>query len=228
MGKISDLNQPTQRRIMPRTLTFLIPLMLFLVLGMRVQASDLAPPPFVEKPMTKELLREMRKGGYVLYLRHGTTDNSRPDRIPSVDLTDCSTQRPLSDEGRTLMKQVGRSLREARIPLSRILVSPMCRTLESAQLAIGDQFEVMEPLMYSANMTSAEKKPRIAALKRLMQEPVPKGGNTLFIAHAPNMADLIGFFIKPEGNLLVFRQDGSAGFEYLASIHPNDWATLAK
>jgi len=213
---------------MPRTLTFLIPLMLLLALGMRVQAADFAPPPFVEKPITKELLQEIRKGGYVLYLRHGTTDNSRPDRVPSVDLDDCSTQRPLSEAGRALMKQVGRSIRETRIPLSRVLVSPMCRTLESAQLAIGDKFEVVEPLMYSANMTSTEKKPRIQALKLLMQEPVPKGGNTLFVAHAPNMADLIGFFIRPEGNLLVFRQGGPAGFEYLASIHPKDWATLPK
>lgn len=126
------------------------------------------------------------------------------------------------------MKQVGQYLREAEIPLSRILVSPMCRTLESAQLAVGDEFEVIESLMYSANMTTEEKQPRIEALRALMQEPVPEGGNTLFIAHAPNMADLIGFFIKPEGNLLVFGIGGEDGFEYLASIHPEDWPALLK
>jgi phosphohistidine phosphatase SixA len=185
-------------------------------------------PVFVEKAMSADLMEKVRKGGYVLYMRHGYTDNSRPDRVPSVDLNDCNTQRPLSDAGRELMKKVGMAMREAKIPVSRVLVSPMCRTKESARLLIGEKFEIVESLMYSANMTSEEKKPRIEALKKLMLEPVPAGGNTLLVAHAPNMADLIGFFVKPEGNLLVFRQDGAGGFEYLASIQPDAWVRLAR
>jgi phosphohistidine phosphatase SixA len=183
-------------------------------------------PTFVEKPITADLMKEIRQGGFVLYMRHGITDNSRPDRVPSVDLNDCNTQRLLSDAGRALMKQVGQSIRDAKIPLGRILVSPMCRTKESAQLAIGDKFELAEPLMYSANMTSEEKKPRIEALKKLLVEPIAKGTNTLMLAHAPNIDDLIGFFVKPEGTIIVFRQSGPAGYEYIASIHPDDWAKL--
>lgn len=193
--------------------------------------ADPAVPPaptFVEKAMTPELMEGVRKGGYLLYMRHGFTDNSQPDRLPSVDLNDCNTQRLLSDAGRELMKQVGMGMREAKIPLSRVLVSPMCRTKESAQLAVGDKFEIYEPLMFSVNMTSEEKKPRIEALKKLMLEPIPADGNTLLVAHAPNMEDVIGFFVKPEGNVLVFRQDGAGGFEYLASIHPDDWGQLAQ
>ncbi len=205
-----------------------IPLLLCLLAAMPLLASDAPPPPFNEQMATPELLAELRGGGYLLYLRHGYTDNSRPDQFPHVDLNDCLTQRPLNDAGRELMRQVGESLRAAEIPLSRILVSPMCRTVESAQLAVGEEFEQVESLMYSANMTSEEKAPRIAALRQMMQQPIPEGGNTLFIAHAPNMADLIGFFIRPEGNLLIFRQEGPEGFSYLASIHPDHWATLLK
>lgn len=183
---------------------------------------------FIEKPITKALLGDIRKGGYILYMRHGNTDNSRPDRVPTVDLNDCNTQRPLSDAGRELMKQIGVSLRQAKLPFNEILVSPFCRAKESAQLAIGDKFEISEPLMYSVNMTSEEKKPRLAALKQIMLMPVRRGGNRLLVAHAPNMDDLIGFFVKPEGTILVFRQGGPEGYEYLASIHPDDWASLLK
>jgi phosphohistidine phosphatase SixA len=183
-------------------------------------------PTFVEKPISGELLNEIRKGGFILYMRHGITDNSRPDRVPSVDINDCNTQRPLSDAGRDLMKRVGQSLRDAKIPLGKILVSPMCRTKESAQLAIGDKFEIVESLMYSANMTREEKKPRIEALKKLLLVPVAKGGNTLMLAHAPNLDDLIGFFVKPEGTVVVFSQSGPNGYTYEASIHPDDWARL--
>ena len=146
--------------------------------------------------------------------------------MPSVDLDDCATQRPLSDAGRALMTRVGQALRDARIPLGRVVVSPMCRTRESAELALGSAFEVFEPLMYSANMTSEQKRPRIAALKQLLGAPVARGTNTLIVAHAPNLADLIGFFVKPEGTVVVFAQRGAAGYEYVASIHPEDWARL--
>lgn len=193
-----------------------------------VGADTPVKPGFIEKPITPELFKEIRNGGFILYMRHGNTDNSRPDRVPSVDLNDCATQRPLSDEGRELMKRVGKAIRETRIPLGRIQVSPMCRTRESAQLAIGDKFEVVESLMYSANMTSDEKRPRIEALKKLLQVPVPPGANTLMIAHAPNLDDLIGFFVKPEGTIVVFRPGGPAGFEYVASIHPDDWRSLPR
>jgi phosphohistidine phosphatase SixA len=203
-------------------------LILFASLSTAWSAEVPDKPPFVEKPITPELLGEIRKGGFVLYMRHGNTDNSRPDRVPSVDLNDCSTQRPLSDEGRQLMRQVGKAIRDARIPLGKILVSPMCRTRESAQLAIGDQFEIVESLMYSANMTSPEKKPRIEALKKLLAVPVAKGANTLMIAHAPNLDDLIGFFVKPEGTIVVFRTGGPHDYEYLASIHPENWRELLK
>jgi len=191
-------------------------------------ADQPVKPAFVEKPMTPELFKEIRNGGFVLYMRHGNTDNSRPDRVPSIDINDCSTQRPLSDDGRSLMKQVGKAIRDARIPLGQILVSPMCRTKESARLAIGEKFEIVESLMYSANMTSEEKKPRIEALKKLLAVPVAKGTNTLMIAHAPNLDDLIGFFVKPEGTIVVFRVGGPNVYEYAASIHPDDWRALPK
>jgi phosphohistidine phosphatase SixA len=181
---------------------------------------------FVEKPVTPTLLKQLRQGGFVLYMRHGITDNSQADRFPGVDLNDCKTQRLLSDEGRQLMKRVGQSLRQANIPVGSVLVSPMCRTKESAQLALGNKFEVVEALMYSANMTTEEKKPRIEALKKLLVVPPAKATNTVLVAHAPNLADLIGFFVKPEGTVVVFRQGGANGYEYEASIHPDDWAKL--
>ena len=162
----------------------------------------------------------------MLYLRHGYTDNSRADQFPNVDLADCNTQRLLNDQGRNLMRDVGKSLRKAKIPLGEILVSPMCRTLESARLAIGDQFATSEALMYSANMTREQKQPRLEALKKLLAAPLPAGSNRLLLAHAPNLADLIGFFVKPEGTVVVFSQNGPDGYAYVASIPPTLWDEL--
>lgn len=183
---------------------------------------------FVEKAATPALLAQLRQGGFVLYLRHGQTDNRRADRFPDVDLADCSTQRVLSDAGRQEMREIGARIRQAGIPIGRVLASPMCRTTESARLVVGDAFTTWEPLRYSANMTREQKRPRIEALRRLLGEPVAAGSNTLLVAHAPNLDDLIGFFVRPEGTLVVFRQITPSGFEYIASIHPVDWAGLLR
>lgn len=189
---------------------------------------DDAKQAFTEVMATRATLDQLRAGGYVLYIRHGNTDNSRADRFPNVDLNDCGTQRVLNDDGRKLMQEIGKQLREAKIPVGDILASPMCRTRESATLMFGERFTVSEPLMYSANMTSEEKKPRLAALARILSDPVAAGSNLVLVAHAPNLADLIGFFVKPEGTVVIFAQRGTAGYEYVASIPPGLWRQLLR
>lgn len=209
------------------TLRRLLPIFAIALGSLTATAQTIPPrPAFNEVAATRDTLAELRKGGYVLYLRHGYTDNSRPDRFPNVDLNDCTTQRLLSDQGRTLMRDVGKALRKAQLPLGEILVSPMCRTRESAEHAFGNKFKTVDGLMYSANMTSEEKQPRLVELKKLLTAPLPAGSNRLLLAHAPNLADLIGFFVKPEGTLVVFAQRGPNGYEYVASIHPSMWPEL--
>jgi phosphohistidine phosphatase SixA len=186
------------------------------------------PRAFVEKPVTPELIEQLRAGGYVLYLRHGATDTSRPDRVPSVDLDDCSTQRPLTEEGARIVAEVGKAIRKAKIPLGEILSSPLCRAKDSAFAAFGANFAVYEPLMYSANMTAEEKKPRVEAARVLISSPVPAGTNRVLVAHAPNLMDLMGYFPKPEGTLVVFKPLGDGRFEYLGNIAPEQWREVLR
>jgi len=184
---------------------------------------------FQEKMATPELLAEVRKGGYVLYMRHGTTDNSRPDRAPAVDLNDCNTQRVLNDDGRKLAVTIGKAIAKANIPVGEVFHSPLCRARESAELAFPALRGKLKPelnLAYTANLTAEEKKPVLAATRTLVSTPVPAGTNRVLVAHAPNMADLMGYFVKPEGTVVVLRPLGSDKFEYLGSIPPTLWASL--
>lgn len=183
---------------------------------------------FSEVPASKELLSRLRQGGYVLYLRHGDTDNTRADRYPAVDLADCSTQRPLSAAGRKIAAQVGAYLREARIPISDVSVSPLCRAKDTAAIAFPHLKPTVDnELMYTANLTDEQKKPIIANTRRLLSAPVAPGSNRLIIAHAPNLMDLIAYFPK-EATLVVFKPGGSAGFNYIASISPGLWPNLLR
>jgi phosphohistidine phosphatase SixA len=204
--------------------------------GLVMAAPVVAPvsadaPAFVERPPTKALLQALRAGGFVLYMRHGNTDNSKPDAFPKIDLNDCSTQRPLSDEGRRVVVQVGKAIQAARIPIAEVIHSPLCRASESAHLAfgyLGDKVRVEKNLMYPGNLTTEEKKPIMAMTRQLVSTPVAPGINRMLVAHAPNMADLMGYFVKIEGTVVVLRPLGEGRFEYVASIPPALWPSLLK
>ena len=184
---------------------------------------------FVEIAATADTLRMLRMGGYTLYLRHGLTNNAIADRVPTVDLNDCTTQRPLTEAGRKLMANVGESIRKARIPIGEFRVSPMCRARQSAAAAFPKLSPVVDhQLMYVANFTDVEKAPIIANTRRLLSTPVPNGTNRLLLAHAPNLTDLIGYFPN-EGTLVIFRPKGDpSGFDYVASVAPTAWNGLLK
>ena len=201
---------------------FILPLLL---LGISVAHAEL-PQPFVEKEISKEQFRKLRDGGFVIYMRHGKTDPSRPDQ-PTVDFNDCNTQRPLNDEGRKMAADIGRAIRQARIPISEIFVSPMCRTRESAQQVFGKDkpFTILNELFSSTNQTSEQKKPIIATTRRLLSEPVPAGTNRFILAHAPNLADTMGYFPKVEATVVIFTPRGN-DFEYIGSIRPDQWGGL--
>lgn len=184
---------------------------------------------FKEKLADADLLAQIRRGGFVLYLRHGATDSSRADRAPQVDLNDCSTQRLLSDAGRKQAQELGFILQRAQIPVGEVIHSPMCRARESAQLTFATHPELLRPeplLAYTANLTSEEKKPVMAATRALVSMPVAPGTNRVIVAHAPNLADLMGYFVKPEGTMVVLRPLGQSRFEYLGSIPPSHWDNL--
>lgn len=185
-----------------------------------------AAPKFIEAPGTRSVLAVLRTGGFVLYLRHGTTDNSRPDRFPSVDLDDCATQRPLTEEGRQLAAQVGRAMRAAQIPIGDIFISPMCRVKDTTAAAFPGRDATLDMnLMYTANLTTAQKVPILERTRWLVSEPVTPGANRLLVAHGPNLMDLMGYFPK-EGTLVVFRPRGQGRFDYVASFAPGLWAQL--
>lgn len=185
-------------------------------------------PAFKEKLATRATIDEVRAGGFVLYMRHGNTDTSRPDRVPQVDLGDCSTQRPLNEEGRHVAARVGEAIRKARIPVGEIIVSPMCRTRETAQLAFGAKFSIDNGLMYTSNLTSREKSATLEATRARLSMPLAAGVNRVLVAHAPNLMDLMGYFIKHEATVAIFRPLGENKFEYVASIPPTLWPELLK
>src|SRR4029077_15555172 len=99
-----------------------------------------APAPRSSLPQRElapqQLLAELRQGGYVLYFRHAATDFSQNDE-KMKRYEDCADQRNLVDKGRADARAAGAAIRELKVPIGRVLASPFCRTVETAQLIFG-------------------------------------------------------------------------------------------
>jgi phosphohistidine phosphatase SixA len=76
----------------------------------------------------------------VVLLRHATADQGTD--ASNVRFDDCTTQRNLSYEGRLEAQQMGAQLREHGFLVTKVLVSPFCRTMETAKLMRLRQMEV--------------------------------------------------------------------------------------
>src|SRR5256886_4865220 len=82
------------------------------------------------------LLAKLRQGGYVLFLRHTSTDFSQNDsQMKSFE--DCASQRNLTDKGRDEARALGAQIKRLRIPIGPVHASPFCRTQETARLVFG-------------------------------------------------------------------------------------------
>lgn len=170
-----------------------------------------------------QLLAELRKGGYVIYFRHASTDFSRDDSRAKSD-DDCDNQRPLTDQGRSEARSIGAAFKELRIPVGRVLASPRCRTLETAMLAFGRAEKASAARGGSA---SPGNKDRYAPLRKLLSTPPKPGANRVIASHGNPFYAVAGAPYLAEGEAAVVRPLGK-DFEIVARVRHDAWLALAK
>jgi len=176
------------------------------------------------------ILPDLRAGGYVIYFRHGVTEQKVADDL-EPDFARCETQRNLSEQGRAQATETGKAIAALGIPVGAVISSPYCRTKETAQLAFG-RYQVEPDLYFALNVDATERDRLTLALRRMLATPPAAASNTVIIAHSANLKESTGFWPKPEGVAYVFKPKGGDGFVAVAKVLPDDWmklsATLAK
>jgi len=170
-----------------------------------------------------ELLVELRKGGYVIYFRHTSTDFSRDDSRSKSD-DDCDNQRPLTDKGREEARQIGAAFRELKIPVGPVLASPRCRTMETAMLVFGRADRAPEARGGPAAPDSPD---RYAPLRKLLSTPVKPGANLVISSHGNPFYATAGAPYLAEGEAAVVRPLGT-DFEIVARVRHDQWRALAR
>ena len=171
------------------------------------------------------LTRALQAGGLVLVLRHTATDFSKPDEDP-VDLTDCATQRNLSQQGRADARAIGRGMRRLNLRVSAVLTSAFCRTRETARLAFARATVTPALLNTITAAHDARWRAQIRAARRLLGTKPATGTITVLVTHGVVVSDAPGLTLV-EGETLVLRPIGASRFRLLGRILPREWRALS-
>ena len=170
----------------------------------------------------RELADALRRGGYVIYFRHTSTDFGQNDEgMTSFD--DCTKQRNLTDQGRAEARAIGAAIAKLKIPVGDILASPFCRTLETARLIFG---RATPTSAVRGGPATPEKADRYDALRALLSTPVKPGVNTVIASHGNPFRAVAGTPYLAEGEAAVIEPLGANGFRIVARITKDGWDAL--
>jgi len=162
------------------------------------------PRPAVADEATWALLKG---GGQVILVRHAITTPGVGDP-PGMRLDDCTTQRNLTDQGRSHARRLGEAFRARGIAVDRVLSSPWCRCLETARLAFGP------PETWAALSNLFGRPEQRAEQVRQMQAIAAerrRGGNVVLVTHGSTIAALTG--INPQtAEMVVVTPQGDGRF----------------
>ena len=185
-------------------------------------AGDTSP-----KLQGSALVKELQKGGYVIYFRHGLTNDHGEKDVSDADLDDCARQRNLSDAGQAQTKEIGAAFKGLRIPVGEVFSSPYCRCLDTARNIFGKASKA-EFLHFAIHLRTAERGSVTSKLLDVLAMVPPAGMNTGIVSHTANLQEAVGIWPKPEGVAHVFKPQGDGTFTYVGSMQPEAWIAEAK
>jgi hypothetical protein len=193
-------------------------------------ASNFLPGPSSEAtPLLKtpeEIASALRKGGYVIYMRHGRTlyeqiTLERENRANGTfDLKDCGSQRALSNEGRAAMKISGEAFRRAQVAIDQAFVSRYCRAIESATYYVDGATPT--DMLSGEGQVGKDPAQKARTIAFLRQVPV-SGKNHYMMAHGGIFWEATGFVIQEEHAVVLDPKDLSV---LVARIAPEQWQTI--
>jgi hypothetical protein len=132
----------------------------------------------------EDVINKLKQGGYTIFFRHSITPGKDPHKVnpPGENIYNCSTQRPLTDEGREQAKLIGAKFKEHGIPVGEVYASIICRCEETAKLAFGKATAVTWMITGPRTSSLPELK------KELLRKPAPNTNN-IYVGHAHTLSD---------------------------------------
>jgi len=174
----------------------------------------------------KALVRALRRGGYVIVMRHASSPQSPPTK-ENADSQNSHLERQLDENGRAMATVFGNALRSLKIPVGQVLSSPTYRALETAQYAQLPTPRTVPELGDNGRSMQNSNESQSAWLQKQVAE-FPRGSNTIIITHQPNIAAAFPQWSVnlSDGEALIFGSDGKGGAKLIARVKIDAWSKL--
>ena len=192
---------------------------------------------FINRVGAQQLANDLRRGGYVIYLRHARTNKDWGDQVsPTLNLAVCNTQRRLSPAGKQEAMVIGQGVKAARIPVGQVISSDYCRAYNTAQLAFG-RYTKNSNLNFlpCVECTPQDYKEYSRRVSPLLSAKPASGTNTFLVGHDDPFQGVTmdveppnGIYPDPMGVSYVVRPMGNGKFQLVAKLLPTQWRALAQ
>jgi phosphohistidine phosphatase SixA len=151
---------------------------------------------------------------FVVLMRHG--DAPGRNEPENFDLNNCSTQRNLSEQGRTEARAAGRLIRASTLKIRAVISSRWCRTRETAEL-LGLSSVKSEAAFDNLEFNKARSVELLQAERNIIQ--AWRGpGILLVVTHSSNIKALSGLEID-SGSMVIANPSPNGKIVYrLSSI----------
>jgi phosphohistidine phosphatase SixA len=167
----------------------------------------------------EELMTALRRGGYTVLLRHARTDRSFQEERSYVP-KERNAQRNLTDDGIRDAALMGVVFRKYGIVFAEVISSPMFRTVETAEMAIGkpDTTMVLRTFPSTREQAALVAKAPKAGTNRLLVTH-----HFVIETHVPGIS--AGEIAESEAAVVRHTPDGKV--ELAGRITLDDWRALA-
>ena len=143
-------------------------------------------------------------GGHVALIRHANAPPGYGGDPPGSRIADCKTQRNLDELGRQQARALGEAFRQRGVRVDRVLASPVCRCVDTAELmAVG-------PVEKSVALLPDRGEPRVRLLEFQAIVSAWRGPGTLvLVTHGFTISPLLRTHLE-QAETLVLKPGGGS------------------
>lgn len=179
-----------------------------------------------EKLSADKIASMLSKGGYVIYVRHTSTEKDYADQV-TAEIGNCSTQRTLSEKGWNEAELIGSSFSILNIPVGAIYSSEYCRAWKTARIAFGTPIKKLGLNFEPAEDFTDEQVATMSAAVTPMLSTLPaNGSNTVIVGHDDPFEAATGIYPEPQGVAYIVKPESNGKFAIIGSITPTEWPSI--
>ena len=182
--------------------------------------------------LSEGLIRELRRGGYIIYMRHGVVQPGVNDqRSGSNWWANCATTQRTSQAAIPNAQAIAQAFAKHRIQISDVQTSEFCRAYDTG-VFLGLVAPIRNPALNDITAFLAQKRnvgDLAGGIVALLSTPPAQGQNRILVGHAlpPTIVHPLLAHVQ-EGHTLIFKPEGNGRFHFVAALSPGQWQLIGK